>query len=132
MHPLVQQEAELELPICLYRTTGYFSITFMYFKTMGLYNNRITLLVNRPGKERMYYADNRGSQFFSTFDVDAVENIDAHVVYGYVIHDNDSGNTVSLSYPLDENKAVMTGRSFHHGRFVMGLRKEARKCGYVL
>lgn len=61
----------------------------------------------------------------------AVENIDAHTVYGYVVHDQSSGSNVSLSYPVNENNSIMTGRSFHHGRFVMGLRREARKLGYV-
>ena len=64
--------------------------------------------------------------------IDAVERIDAHTVHGYVIHDLHTKSSVTLSYPLDKNNAIMTGRSFHHGRFVMGLRNQARKYGYVL
>lgn len=63
---------------------------------------------------------------------DAVENIDAHVVHGYCVHDNDSGGSVILSYPEDKQQQVITGRSFHHGRFVMGLRHEAEKAGAAL
>ena len=62
-------------------------------------------------------------------DAEATEGIDAHTVYGYVIHDDDSKSRVDLSYPLDEHKKVSTGRSFHHGRFIMGLRREATKAG---
>ena len=61
---------------------------------------------------------------------DAVEDIDAHVVHGYIIHDNPTKSMVSLSYPLDDMGNILTGRSFHHGRFIMGLRKEAQKDGY--
>ena len=54
--------------------------------------------------------------------------IDSHTVQGYVVHDNDSRESVVLSYPADEEtRKIQTGRSFHHGRFVMGLREEARK-----
>ena len=63
------------------------------------------------------------------FIADAVAGIDAHVVHGYVVHDNDSKASVVLSYPVEEqSNKVQTGRSFHHGRFVMGLREEARKA----
>lgn len=59
---------------------------------------------------------------------DAASGIDAHVVHGYMVHDNDSKNSVTLQYPTDEvSNKIQTGRSFHHGRFVMGLREEARK-----
>ncbi|EDV23228.1 uncharacterized protein TRIADDRAFT_63342 [Trichoplax adhaerens] len=56
----------------------------------------------------------------------AVEGIDAHCVRGYVVHDIDSGSKVDLSYPNDDSGNIMTGRAFHHGRFVMGLRKLAQ------
>ena len=47
---------------------------------------------------------------------------------GYVVHDNDSKESVVLSYPVEEqSNKIQTGRSFHHGRFVMGLREEAQK-----
>ena len=58
--------------------------------------------------------------------------IDAHTVQGYVVHDNDSKESVVLSYPTDTaSQKIITGRSFHHGRFVMGLREEARKSKLV-
>lgn len=60
-----------------------------------------------------------------------MEDIDAHVVYGYVIHDCQSKTSITLGYPMDESGSTMTGRSFHHGRFVMGLRNQARKNGYA-
>ena len=63
---------------------------------------------------------------------DAVKGIDAHVVHGYVVHDNDSNTSVQLTYPRDGHQKVITGRSFHHGRFVMKLRGAASKAGYVL
>lgn len=63
---------------------------------------------------------------------DAAEGIDAHVVYGYVIHENASKSMVALSYPRDDSGEVLTGRSFHHGRFIMGLRREAQKDGAIL
>lgn len=56
-----------------------------------------------------------------------MEGIDAHTVRGYVIHDNQLDSAVQLEYPCDEQGKTLTGRSFHHGRFVMGLRREASK-----
>ena len=58
-------------------------------------------------------------------DPAALEGIDYHTVYGYVIHDKDSESSVSLGYPIDSRGVTQTGRSFHHGRFVMGLRRLA-------
>ena len=63
--------------------------------------------------------------------IDAAEGIDSHVVHGYVIHDYQSRSNITLGYPLDKNCLTKTGRSFHHGRFVMGLRDQAKKSGYV-
>ena len=65
--------------------------------------------------------------FYCMCAIDAVEDIDAHIVYGYVIHNQ--GASVELSYPSDDKGNTITGRSFHHGRFVMGLRREAKKKG---
>lgn len=56
---------------------------------------------------------------------DAVEGIDAQVVHGYVIHDQESKSEVHIPYPLSENSQVQSGRAFRHGRFIMGLRKAA-------
>ena len=61
--------------------------------------------------------------------LDSLLNIDAHTVYGYVIHDRSTKKNVILSYPSDNNKEILTGRSFHHGRFIMGLREQARRHG---
>uniref|UniRef100_A0AAX7VP70 Squalene monooxygenase n=1 Tax=Astatotilapia calliptera TaxID=8154 RepID=A0AAX7VP70_ASTCA len=44
----------------------------------------------------------------------SVEGLDAHLVHGYVIHDIDSGRKTST-----------VARAFHHGRFIMGLRRAA-------
>ena len=62
----------------------------------------------------------------------ATEGIDCHVVHGYVVHNLASKTSVDLSYPLDSSQNVMTGRSYHHGRFIMGLRREAQETGYIL
>ncbi|PIK56755.1 putative squalene monooxygenase isoform X1 [Apostichopus japonicus] len=56
---------------------------------------------------------------------DCVEGLDAHEVKGYIIHDIESKISVEVPYPSQEED-VYSGRSFHHGRFVMGLRKAAR------
>ncbi|KAM9308693.1 squalene monooxygenase [Gastrophryne carolinensis] len=56
---------------------------------------------------------------------DAVEGLDAHVVHGYIIHDSDSKAEVEIPYPCNEKNQLYCGRAFHHGRFIMGLRKIA-------
>eukprot|EP00057_Strongylocentrotus_purpuratus_P009385 XP_011663859.1 PREDICTED: squalene monooxygenase-like [Strongylocentrotus purpuratus] len=57
---------------------------------------------------------------------DCVEGLDEHTVKGYVIHDLKSGAQVVVPYPKDKDSgSPITGRSFHHGRFIMGLRKAA-------
>ncbi|CAJ0967236.1 unnamed protein product [Ranitomeya imitator] len=56
---------------------------------------------------------------------DAVEGVDAHVVHGYVVHDIESKAEVEIPYPMNEEKQLQCGRAFHHGRFIMGLRKMA-------
>ncbi|KAG8570160.1 hypothetical protein GDO81_011123, partial [Engystomops pustulosus] len=55
----------------------------------------------------------------------AVEGLDAHVVHGYVVHDIESKAEVEIPYPVNEEKQLQCGRAFHHGRFIMGLRKMA-------
>lgn len=55
---------------------------------------------------------------------DCVEGLDAHEVKGYVIHDLESKVHVEVPYPQNGDD-VHSGRSFHHGRFVMGLRRAA-------
>lgn len=54
----------------------------------------------------------------------AVEGLDAHQVNGYVIHDIESSTEVEIPYPQGED-SVHCGRAFHHGRFIMGLRRTA-------
>ncbi|XP_038123216.1 squalene monooxygenase [Cyprinodon tularosa] len=54
----------------------------------------------------------------------SVEGLDAHQVNGYVIHDMDSHSEVEIPYP-QEKGSVQCGRAFHHGRFIMGLRRAA-------
>ncbi|XP_076006671.1 squalene monooxygenase [Genypterus blacodes] len=54
----------------------------------------------------------------------SVEGLDAHVVNGYVIHDIESSTEVEIPYP-QEKENIQCGRAFHHGRFIMGLRRAA-------
>lgn len=56
---------------------------------------------------------------------DTVEGLDAQVVHGYIVHDQESKSEVQIPYPLTENSQVQSGRAFHHGRFIMSLRKAA-------
>ncbi|XP_071594471.1 squalene monooxygenase [Heliangelus exortis] len=56
---------------------------------------------------------------------DTVEGIDSQVVNGYIIHDIESKSEVEIPYPTSEGGHVASGRSFHHGQFIMGLRKAA-------
>ncbi|XP_035018382.1 squalene monooxygenase [Hippoglossus stenolepis] len=55
----------------------------------------------------------------------SVEGLDAHLVNGYVIHDMASSTEVEIPYPQAE-ESIQCGRAFHHGRFIMGLRRAAR------
>nr|QFF91438.1 squalene epoxidase isoform 3 [Potamotrygon motoro]QFF91439.1 squalene epoxidase isoform 4 [Potamotrygon motoro] len=56
----------------------------------------------------------------------AVEGLDACAVNGYIIHDLESRTKVEIPYPVDEDGRVKYGTAFHHGRFIMSLRKIAR------
>ncbi|XP_057590933.1 squalene monooxygenase [Hippopotamus amphibius kiboko] len=56
---------------------------------------------------------------------DTVEGIDSQLVNGYIIHDQESKSEVQIPFPLSENGHVQSGRAFHHGRFIMNLRKAA-------
>lgn len=44
-------------------------------------------------------------------------------MYGYALYKN--GQAASVKYPLEGQAGDVAGRSFHHGRFVMKLRKAA-------
>ncbi|NWZ45832.1 squalene monooxygenase [Haliaeetus albicilla] len=56
---------------------------------------------------------------------DTVEGIDSQTVNGYIIHDMESNSEVEIPYPMSEDGRVASGRSFHHGQFIMGLRRAA-------
>ncbi|NWX38831.1 ERG1 monooxygenase, partial [Steatornis caripensis] len=56
---------------------------------------------------------------------DTVEGIDSQIVNGYIIHDLESKSEVEIPYPISADGRVASGRSFHHGRFIMGLRRAA-------
>ena len=61
-------------------------------------------------------------RMFSLLFADCIEGIDGHTIMGYVIHDKCS--SVDVAYP-DEYEGIRGGKAFHHGRFVMSLRKAA-------
>ncbi|XP_021568701.1 squalene monooxygenase [Carlito syrichta] len=42
-----------------------------------------------------------------------------------MVHDQESKSEVQIPFPLSDNNQVRSGRAFHHGRFVMNLRKAA-------
>ncbi|XP_054477983.1 squalene monooxygenase [Anoplopoma fimbria] len=54
----------------------------------------------------------------------SVEGLDAHLVNGYVIHDIETSTEVEIPYPQGQD-STKCGRAFHHGRFIMGLRRTA-------
>ncbi|XP_033983097.1 squalene monooxygenase [Trematomus bernacchii] len=54
----------------------------------------------------------------------SVEGLDAHQINGYVIHDMESSTEVEIPYPQGKD-SIHCGRAFHHGRFIMGLRRSA-------
>ncbi|XP_075405394.1 squalene monooxygenase [Tenrec ecaudatus] len=56
---------------------------------------------------------------------DTVGDLDAQIVNGYIVHDHESRSEVQIPYPLSENNQVLSGRAFHHGRFISSLRKRA-------
>ncbi|XP_020820640.1 squalene monooxygenase isoform X2 [Phascolarctos cinereus] len=54
-----------------------------------------------------------------------VEGLDAHIVHGYVVHNQGCTEEVEVPFPRSANSQVQSGRAFHHGRFIMNLRKAA-------
>ncbi|XP_075478597.1 squalene monooxygenase SE1-like [Primulina tabacum] len=54
---------------------------------------------------------------------ECVSGIDSQQVYGYVLYKE--GKYAKLSYPLQEFSSDVSGRSFHHGRFIQRLRQKA-------
>lgn len=53
--------------------------------------------------------------------IDCLENIDSIPCYGYGIYYKNE--CIHLSYPKVKNDIPHQGRSFHHGRFIMNLRR---------
>lgn len=56
---------------------------------------------------------------------DTVEGFNAHLVHGYIVHDYESRSEVQIPYPVSEDNQVQSGVAFHHGKFIMSLRKAA-------
>ncbi|KAL5017457.1 hypothetical protein ScPMuIL_007046 [Solemya velum] len=57
---------------------------------------------------------------------DCCEGLDAHVTKGYMVHDIETKRSVHVPYPQDKDGNILCGRAFHHGRFIMNLRKAAQ------
>jgi len=57
---------------------------------------------------------------------ECTENIDAHTIKGYMIHNLPQNSTVHIPYP-EQNGADVEGVAFHYGRFIMALRKAAKE-----
>lgn len=53
-----------------------------------------------------------------------LEGFDAHTIKGYVLHEAKTQSQVHVPYPTDENGSTW-GKAFHHGKFVMALRRAA-------
>ena len=63
----------------------------------------------------------------STNFTDCTENLDAHTIKGYILHDRENNEQVAVGYPEEkDDKFINWGRAFHHGRFVMSLRSAAQ------
>ncbi|KAL3514530.1 hypothetical protein ACH5RR_027247 [Cinchona calisaya] len=60
---------------------------------------------------------------------DCVEGIDAQRVYGYGLFKD--GKRTRLSYPLENYRSDVSGRSFHNGRFIQKMRVKAAKTPNV-
>ncbi|XP_027090957.2 squalene epoxidase 3 [Coffea arabica] len=60
---------------------------------------------------------------------DCVEGIDAQRVYGYGLFKDDKRTKVS--YPLENYRSDVSGRSFHNGRFIQRMRVKAAKTPNV-
>ncbi|KAL0383929.1 UNVERIFIED_CONTAM: Squalene monooxygenase SE1 [Sesamum radiatum] len=54
---------------------------------------------------------------------ECVHGIDSQQVYGYALYKE--GKYAKLTYPLKEFSSDVSGRSFHHGRFIQRLREKA-------
>ncbi|BFZ16988.1 hypothetical protein BsWGS_20027 [Bradybaena similaris] len=58
---------------------------------------------------------------------DCIEELDAHSIKGYVVHNIADKSQVIVSYPRQEENNIVSGSAFHHGRFIMALREQAKK-----
>nr|DAD48242.1 TPA_asm: hypothetical protein HUJ06_018179 [Nelumbo nucifera] len=54
---------------------------------------------------------------------DCVEEIDSQRVFGYALFKD--GKNTRIPYPLERFHSDVSGRSFHHGRFIQRLREKA-------
>ncbi|KAL2254887.1 squalene monooxygenase-like [Sesamum indicum] len=54
---------------------------------------------------------------------ECVHGIDSQQVYGYALYKE--GKYAKLTYPLQDFSSDVSGRSFHHGRFIQRLREKA-------
>ncbi|KAI3447935.1 hypothetical protein Pfo_004600 [Paulownia fortunei] len=54
---------------------------------------------------------------------ECVSGIDSQQVYGYALYKE--GKYAKLTYPLQKFSSDVSGRSFHHGRFIQRLREKA-------
>jgi len=61
---------------------------------------------------------------------DCLEGIDAAVVHGYGLIRPEDNYNKQLVYPLHDGN-IVTGKSFHHGRFVQKLRNKANTLANV-
>jgi hypothetical protein len=56
---------------------------------------------------------------------DCTKGLDAHSINGYIVHDISKCASVHIPYPSDGDESK-GGCAFHHGRFVMKLRRAAQ------
>ncbi|XP_036064676.1 squalene monooxygenase [Onychomys torridus] len=56
---------------------------------------------------------------------DTIEGFNTHLIHGYIVHDYESRSEVQIPYPVSEDNHVQSGVAFHHGKFIMSLRKAA-------
>eukprot|EP00118_Oscarella_pearsei_P015687 m.143073 g.143073 ORF g.143073 m.143073 type:complete len:508 (+) comp38378_c0_seq4:46-1569(+) len=56
---------------------------------------------------------------------ECLEGLEAQTTTGYVIHDVETNSQIHIPYPVDGDGMTLAGRAFHHGRFIMALRRAA-------
>jgi len=58
-----------------------------------------------------------------------VQGIEAQIAKGYAVYKGSTNEWVQLPFPVDkETNREYCGYSFHHGRFIVNLRKKAQAC----